>query len=49
MNNPTLTRDLVIDKILIDLTKQDAGDLLIEAHEKASFAYDMVKEILEIK
>jgi hypothetical protein len=49
MNDPVLTRDMVADKMLIDLTKQDAGDLLIEAHEMASYAYDLVNEILEVK
>lgn len=43
--NPTLTRDLY-EKPLIDLTEDD---MLLEAHEMASYAYDMVNEILEVK
>lgn len=40
--------NMIIDKLFIDLTRQEA-DLVIEAHEMASYAYDMINEILEVK
>lgn len=46
--DPTLTRDMIVDKFFYDLTQQEQ-DMLTEAHEMASYAYDMVNIILEIK
>lgn len=36
----------ILPKKTIDLTEQD---ILLEAHEKACYAYDMVNIILELK
>lgn len=53
MTNPDLTRDLIVDKFFYDLTLQEhpqhVDNMIIEAHEKACYAYDMVNTILEIK
>ena len=45
MKNPTMT-NVLVDRLFIDLTEQDKS-IAIEAHEMASYAYDMVNEILE--
>ena len=44
MKNPTMTKDLIVDKLFIDLTEQDQpkDEMLLEAHEKACFSYDMI-------
>ena len=46
MKNPIFTSTMIV-KELIDLTEDDAG-LVLEAHEKACFAYDMVCAMMGI-
>lgn len=48
LSDPTLTRDMIVDKFFYDLTRQEQ-DMLTEAHEMASYAFDMVNTILEVK